>query len=271
MSVHILYCEGYPNSYDVRLLNFLLFNTGCRAVPAGGKDNFFIGVRMMRNSRHTGGQGIYALRDRDFDAQATEPCEEVLRWSIQDRRTSIHLGWKWERREIENYLLDPLVIEKALPAEKLNVADYRQALEGAASRLEFYTAARIAISLSRHSDRLKNTFSPFSTADECRQKIKEIIRQYRTNTPEEKEVLDHFDLLLPECQAGGIRRTHFTTYFSGKDLFTRLNPFLTRNGWGSQDKFIEEILDGMKNTAENIWEWLPEWKHLRKQISSTIP
>jgi hypothetical protein len=266
MSVNILYCEGYPGSYDERLLLSLLSGTACRPVPAGGKENISIGVRMIRAARRTSSQGIFALRDRDFDREAAVPTGKTRSWIISDRGESIDLGWTWERREIENYLLDPYVVEKTLPAGRLDIALYHQALENAANRLEFYTAARIAISISRRSERLKNTFSPFGTADDCRQKIREILAEYQANAPQERIVLECFDALLPECQVGGLRRSHFTTFFAGKDLLAQLNPFLKRSGWSSQRIFIEEIFEGLKNTTENIWEWLPEWADLRRQI-----
>ncbi len=266
MSINILYCEGYRGSYDERLLQFLLVGTSCLPIPAGGKDNIFIGVRMVRSVRRTGGQSIFALRDRDFDQDSAVPMGQLRPWVIQDRGETIDLGWTWERREIENYLLDPQVVERTIPPNRLNMTAYRQELENAASRLEFYTAARIAISISRRSERLKNKFSPFNTADICRQKIREILADYQAGAPQEKVVLEHFDAFLPECRPGGVRRTYYLIFFSGKDLLAQMNPFLTRNGWENQATFIDEIFNGLANTIESPWEWLPEWVNLRQQI-----
>lgn len=221
---------------------------------------------ITRSIRRTGGQGIFALRDRDFDADHSVPLEQLRPWATQDQGVSIDLGWMWERKEIENYLLDPIVVERALPAGRINIRAYKRALEQAADCLGFYTAARTALALSRRPEGLKNSFSPYQTAGQCSQKIHEILEQYHAHISSEVEVMEKFTSLQPECLMGGVRRSYFTTFFSGKDLLAELNPFLQRAGFDNQDQFVEEILEGIKNATEDIWGWLPEWTNLREQI-----
>lgn len=266
MTVHVLFCEGHQGKYDVRLLQVLLVGTGCTPIPAGLRVNLSTGVLITRSIRRTGGQGIFALRDRDFDADHSVPLEQLRPWATQDQGVSIDLGWMWERKEIENYLLDPIVVERALPAGRINIRAYKRALEQAADCLGFYTAARTALALSRRPEGLKNSFSPYQTAGQCSQKIHEILEQYHAHISSEVEVMEKFTSLQPECLMGGVRRSYFTTFFSGKDLLAELNPFLQRAGFDNQDQFVEEILEGIKNATEDIWGWLPEWTNLREQI-----
>jgi hypothetical protein len=271
VTVNVLFCEGYQGKYDVRLLQVLLVGTGCTPIPAGGKDNLSTGVRMVRTIRSTGGQGIFALRDRDFDMDKSIPLGQLRTWIIQDQNNNIDLGWTWERREIENYLLDPIVVERALPVGRINIKSYNQELDQAADRLGYYTAARTAISLSRRAEGLKNVFSPYQTAEQCRQKIHEILENYLANSPNESEILEKFEDLQPECLKGGVRHSYFLTFFSGKNLFTELNSSLRRAGFNNQNQFVEEVLEGIKNATEDVWEWLPEWVDLRQQILTKNP
>jgi hypothetical protein len=70
----------------------------------GGKD-VRAGSAMLQGSRYA----IAGLRDRDFDDDDSPPTANPRNWYITDARQQISLGWYWERKEIENYLIDPKV------------------------------------------------------------------------------------------------------------------------------------------------------------------
>jgi len=57
----------------------------------------------VRDERRKGLQGVFYLRDRDYD---TEPPTDITSPSKDDG----DLGWRWCRHSIENYMLDPLIV-----------------------------------------------------------------------------------------------------------------------------------------------------------------
>lgn len=268
MPVNILYCEGVAGSPDISLLQMLLVNT-CNVHPAGGKDNFSGGIQMARRANPA--LSIYGLRDRDFDRETHHPAGVSIPWTITENNTPIDLGWKWERRELENYLIDPLVVQRALhPSHSLLPAPdptaYEQELNRAADRIAIYTAARTALSIERRPSRMVNSFHPHTTEAECRTQLSRIVNEYRANQPQEVNVLARFDEVLPACQPGGERRQRFLTYFSGKDLLIEMNVFLSHSGFPNWEGFLKAILLGMSRSVEPIWDWLPEWQYLRQEI-----
>jgi hypothetical protein len=58
----------------------------------------------------------------------------------------VPLGWYWERKEIENYLIDPKVVKWALGDKAPPIDKYQTALDKAARKIASYTAAIIALS-----------------------------------------------------------------------------------------------------------------------------
>ncbi|MBP0020497.1 MAG: hypothetical protein J7647_23450 [Cyanobacteria bacterium SBLK] len=153
------------------------------------------------------------------------------------------LGWFWERKEIENYLLDPDVVSRALGSKAPPIEDYRAALEESARAIADYTAARISLSLTRQPLRpIKNCWGntggqhPFPnslTESDCRTGIAEIICQYeQARKIEVEDVLQNFEELLVTCRVGGHRFENFLTFFSGKDMFCAMRSALRGFGLG---------------------------------------
>lgn len=100
-----------------------------------------------------GRQTIFGILDGDFPKEWNQPTGVPKRWMASD---GVALGWRWERTEIENYVIDPTVVAKALGSAAPQPANYVAALEAARDRLMFYQAARAAL-----SDR-RRRFSPLS-------------------------------------------------------------------------------------------------------------
>lgn len=270
MPVNILYCEGVSGSWDIQLLQMLLVNT-CNVYPAGGKDNFSAGIQMAREAIPALSDSIYGLRDRDFDDEKPVPNGQLLEWEITAQDSKVKLGWRWERKEIENYLIDPEVVQRSLGHPYSHFAppprdQYEKELNRVADEIAIYTAARSALSLSRKPNRLKNSFYPHSTEIDCIQHIHEILDSYHAGLPQKQGVIDQFQVLLPECKTGGNRRTNFLTFFSGKDLLIGMNNFLTHSGFKNWEYFVKAILEGMKKAQDPVWSWLSEWENLREKI-----
>ncbi len=55
------------------------------------------------------------LKDGDFDRDWQAPSDQPRPWTKQlgSRRVE-RIGWTWARKEIENYLIDPEVVARAL-------------------------------------------------------------------------------------------------------------------------------------------------------------
>ncbi|RUT09534.1 hypothetical protein DSM106972_000280 [Dulcicalothrix desertica PCC 7102] len=54
---------------------------------------------------------------------------------ITEGGTQVLLGWYWERKEIENYLIDPKVFKKALGSNAPPASEYRAALLASAEKI----------------------------------------------------------------------------------------------------------------------------------------
>jgi len=138
MSVNVLLCEGVYQSPDRIILSRLLKGY-CQIMPIGSKRNMLNQVEVRRRES---GSNIYGLQDRDFVKDWETPNNQPKTW--KHRGTHQLLGWYWERKEIENYLVDPDVVSKAL-GNKIP-PNYRAVLEKASDQIWRYQAARTALS-----------------------------------------------------------------------------------------------------------------------------
>jgi hypothetical protein len=272
MSVNVLYCEGGPKSPDIRVLGALLAGI-CLIEPMGGKYGLGEKIQFSRVIRT---QTVVAgIRDRDFDDDDTIPTMIPRQWRVENG--SLWLGWYWERTTIENYLIDPIVVERALAAKAPQPDDYQTALRASAASIADYTAARTALSCSRvRFAPLDNSWGPKHGGDkhrfpddrhedDCRVEISTIVNSYAQRIPE-ADVLNRFDTLLPSCRPGGYRLQHFMTFFSGKDLLFGMQTALVGLGLGSPFAFRERIIKGIESSVEDVCTWLPEWQQLRDKM-----
>ncbi len=273
MPVNILYCEGQSKSPDFRVLSSLLAGIGV-IVPAGSKYGFGHGVQMSRNARPDS-IVVAGLRDRDFDQDDAAPVNAPRAWYVENG--AAWLGWYWERVEIENYLIDPVVVQKALGSKAPDADAYRTALQLSAESIADYTAARTALSLARprflplsncwgrERGRNHHPFPDNRGEADCRKAIQTIALEYSAaHRIQEQDILDRFGQLLPVCRPGGSRFGHYLTFFSGKDLLLSMESALATLGLGSPAEFLERVLSGMERSVEDTWTWLPEWSQLRK-------
>lgn len=276
MSVNLLYCEGGASSPDIRVLRAIIPGS-CTVRPTGSKYGFGQKVRLSRDI--TSNSVIAGLRDRDFDEDETPPINSPREWWVENK--TIRLGWYWERKEIENYLIDSIIVQKALGIRAPEDALYKDALQESAVSIADYAAARTALATSRvRFSPLPSSWGPERGSDRhkfpdqreevnCRNAISTIIKQHeQTQTVLENDVLNRFNIFLPLCHPGGYRFQDFLTFFSGKDLLFGMQAALTRFGFTSPFEFRERILKGIENSTEDVWTWLPEWGRLRELINT---
>ncbi len=281
MPVNVLYCEGAKNSPDIRVLLNVLSGI-CTVRFAGSKIGLDRKILFVKQEKLLPGSTVAALKDRDFDNDESTPTNTPRNWLAKVHDQNIQVGWSWERKEIENYLIDPEVVLHALGSKAPPIEDYRAALEESARTISDYTAARIALSLSsqRHSS-LRNCWGnvggqhPFPdrlAESDCRAGITGIVCQYeQAQMVRKDDVLASFEQLLSECRAGGCRFQSFLTFFSGKDLLCGMRSALI--GWGLGEPFVfrERIVKGIENSTENVSSWVPEWDQLRQIVQDFSP
>ena len=194
--------------------------------------------------------------------------------------------WYWERKEIENYLVDPKIVKRALRDNAPPASEYRAALQQSAEKIAAYTAARITLSVylsfrpsppsnSWGEERDKREGYRFPkdkglTEINCKAELNNIIKQYeqRLGSPK-RNPKEEFERLLPTCKPGGSRfqNQNFLTFFAGKDLLYGMRSELSRFGFESPVMFRDSILKGIEETGEDVWTWLPEWHSLRELLS----
>ena len=108
MPVSVLLCEGEDNSPDVRLLGALLRGTGVSVEPSGGKGV----LQNLVRSRRFQNPRVCGLTDGDFprkpETWMLSSDEGPRPWVPKDAM----LGWKWRRKEVENYFIDPEVLQR---------------------------------------------------------------------------------------------------------------------------------------------------------------
>jgi hypothetical protein len=276
MPVSLLLCEGMDSSPDVRVLTKLLAGR-CRILPHGGK--YGMGNRIIARREVIGQDSVFGMLDGDFIEKWTPPVDRPVDWKSAD--DTVLFGWRWERKEIENYLIDPAVVEFSL-GQTLPIQDYQSSLVAARDRLPIYQAARTALATSRLRFRdLPSSFGkargrerhPFpDNLDEatCQDGLREVVSFHQgSQVVKLDDVQAKFSALLPEFEPGGVRHRSFLHAFSGKDLLWLMDDALRGFGFTGAWTFREKILNCIAQSPDDIGGWLPEWRELQLAIDST--
>jgi hypothetical protein len=284
MSVNLLYCEGgEKRKTDSRVLTLILSGL-CQVKQVGSKYGFKEKILISRELKPD--TIIAGLRDRDFDDFDQNPSSPQFaprEWIARDNQNLIQIGWYWERKEIENYLIDPQIVIPVLGRNAPSLSEYQSILEQSAVRVSTYTAARIALSSSRvrllplsnywGEERWRMTFPFGQIIDEesCILEIQRIRTEYQNNQiPEENDIIDRFKEIITYCEEGGFyfENQNYLTFFAGKDLLCAMEQDLDRLGLGTPANFKERILVGLKKLSD-VWQYLPEWQRLRQLIETS--
>ncbi|NET72738.1 MAG: DUF4435 domain-containing protein [Sphaerospermopsis sp. SIO1G2] len=276
MSVSVIYCEGNSGSYDIRLLRQIL--PKCEIKPLGGKSFMekIIPDRLFRPN-------LAGIVDRDFDNYDITPQNSPLPYTYQ----GVQIGWKWERKEIENYLIDPEVVKRTVRNKISSMNSYQEALEQAAQEIAVYTAARAALTSCGFQncwgERITGvygstySFPRSSTENAIRENIRSIVDQKRGDRIVSAEnVLNQFEELLPLFKPGGDKFENYLTFFAGKDLLWKMQHKLEEFGFEPTVKgvnspipiFLDKIMARIER-EEEVYTWLPEWEALRNIIINT--
>jgi hypothetical protein len=69
----------------------------------------------------------------------------------------------------------------------------------------------------------------------------------------------------------GMIGSHYLYIYSGKDLLLRMEADLQALGYRHPGEFLERALLGIRDAADDVSTWLPEWSALRKAIEAFAP
>lgn len=272
MPVNVLLCEGGPGSPDVRVLGKLLAGL-CEVKPEGGK--YGMGQKIIAK-RDAIGNVVSGLLDGDFLESWVSPTGCPRNWTSGN---GISFGWRWERKEVENYLIDPDIVAKALGPQAPNHSLYILALHQARDQIAYYQAARTSLSVNRKRfDDLPSCFGPERGKEKhlfpnqlcttsCEEGIKKtVINHQNVQIVELDEVLTSYKNYIPEFIKNGTRHKEYLYAFAGKDLFWAMEVWFKQNNFHGAWAFREKVLIGIQQTTEDISSWVPEWEKLLQMI-----
>jgi hypothetical protein len=270
MPVTLLLVEG---DLDAQVLASFL---PVQVVPVGEK-----GSLRPEASRHRK-RGVVAsyLRDRDFDF---EPSSDGNSGPHQDASSSQGdiLGWRWQRHQLESYLLDPVIVARALGGER---EAYESALKNAANTIRHYQAARWVVSTARRTlpplRHLPNRPSELTHELEIPSSVNEsecfdwaidhLNKFYKTvqrvMAPRHLKVhiesrKSFFNQSFPRSAVEAL------TWCSGKDLLAQLRAWLVEQGYDHPSRFREHLRDWVIDNSTEALKLLPEWDCLRELVS----
>jgi hypothetical protein len=150
MTLKKLFCEGIKGGPDSRILQLLIGERGPEVTPLGDKYGLGNFIRYEQDN----GLVVLGIRDRDFDRadmlKPSPPQHKPVPWVIKLNEAERQIGWYWERVEVENYLIDPALVQYVFP----RLSEYPSWLEQAADHIAVYTAARMTLSFHRIKRRI---------------------------------------------------------------------------------------------------------------------
>ena len=232
-------------------------------------------------------QPVFAILDRDFPQSWEPPKNSPVVWRSLENSDETLLGWFWERKELENYLLDPIVIRSILGNSNFDENGYDIALNAARDAIGFYQAARIALSVLGRSGQyyVPSTFGVEHGSDEhyrfpednslkeavCSEWLHEINAEYQQSHSKRFELLPElFQRYKLECLPGGERYRDFLNAFSGKDIGWYLEEWFQNNGFQGTRHFFTCMKRGIENSAIDLATILPEWAALKHTAQTAI-
>ena len=162
--IGIILCEGNENGLDCLLLRKILGGR-FRIIPVGSRFGMKHRIDTVRKILN---QPVFAILDRDFPQNWESPKNRPIVWLGTENNNETLFGWFWERKEPENYLLDPIVIRSILGNGNFDENGYGTALKAARDAIGFYQAARIALSVLGRSGQyyVPSTFGAERGSDE---------------------------------------------------------------------------------------------------------
>jgi len=269
MPIAKLFVEG---NLDLEILNPIL--SGSPLLHMGGTKNS-LRPRALSDRKENGVMAGY-LRDRDFDFDPpddlTAPTVDA-KVDAKDEKTPF--GWRWCRHEIENYLLEPALVNAALG---WSLADIGQGIIASAATIRAYEAARWTVGVARRSlppayeletrpEGLNEIALPAALGIEDVQRwAMETLRTHReriektTNSP---IVQQHFDSFVERFNEKFMADpANALLWFSGKDILAGMTGWLADRAIPNPGRFRSQLRDWVIENPDQTVGLFPEWQAL---------
>lgn len=267
MPVTKLYVEG---ELDQQLLNNIL--GGSPVVERRGGKYGLQGM-VLRERQEKGSEGLYLLRDRDFDYEP--PADLRTPTELRAERSNDHTGWRWCRHSVECYLLEPAVAAQALNRTSAELEEW---IRQAGRALVDYQAARWTIGQARaqlppgrrletHPTELDGEFN--LPADRSEGAIwtwlwastQQFIRPVTLAFAEDAL---RAQFTAYQARLGALDAAGLLVWCSGKDLLAFIAPLV---GQDSPKALSNRIRDWVIAHPEEALRLLPEWQAFKTVLN----
>lgn len=265
MPINKLFVEG---SLDVQVLYPVL--QGSPALKLGGP-KYGLRTRALTDRRENKILAGY-LRDRDFDF---DPPVDMSTPTIDSEESGTPFGWRWARHEIENYLIDPALVQEATGWRLVEFADLIRRVAG---MIRFYEAARWTVGVVRRdlppnyqlTTRLPgmNEIELPASLDESSvfTWASDSINRHRVRIvakTDEAGVQASFQAFSARFDEAFLLDTsRILLWFSGKDLLAGMSDWIHAKGMGNSGAFRATVRDWIIANPIRAVELLPEWDKL---------
>jgi hypothetical protein len=269
MPIAKLFIEG---NLESEVLNPIL--QGTPVLQRGGSKNSL--KPRARAERHDNKVAAGYLRDRDFDF---DPPMDLSKPTLDCEDGGISVGWRWCRHEIENYLIEPAIVNEAMAWP---IPDVEQAIRQAAMKIRSYEAARWTVGIVRRSlpphydlktrpDDLNEIDLPLALAPAAVNTwVSKTIETHRnriaaeTNPSHVKESLEAFALRFDNAFVTDV--SNVLLWFSGKDILAGMAEWLSTKAFPNPGAFRAALRDWVISNPERALELLPEWNRLTEVL-----
>jgi len=225
----------------------------------------------------------YFLRDRDFDYQPPDDISQPSALMGKNKNgIEVIVGWHWCRYEIENYLLEPAVVQRAVPDADQN--DYKRQLQQIAMRIRAYEAARWSIGTARKSlpphyelqtrpDELPEIAIPENCSDTVSLYwLKNTVGNFRDIVSialDTSTITHNFQTFMRRFDDEFcLNIDNILIWFAGKDLFAGLTEWCSQYGFSNSGEFRAYLRTWCADNPDEVIQLLPEWRALRSLLES---
>lgn len=257
----LVLCEGERQSPDVQLLAGII---GGRAFvqPAGGRNGLPEAVESLQAT----GTNACAVSDGDLPRNVSDwstwtPPTTLQSFSLRNRPV---VGWRYPRKEVENYLLDPNVLQRTRGWTDSRRDSYAAWLDGVFDKMGPCVAAEMALTAS-FPTRTRPDLKVTPGADDAtalRQLQRRVEDHNRGGSYDCDSTTRLYHQLLPLCRPGGRLREFAMKLFPGKNALALVSQ---ERGWREQlpTANAAELADLVSNAMAGAGHtWLPEWQEL---------
>jgi len=273
--VSVLLVEG---KLDAEVLSPVLGTLPVRVTlePVGSKSSLKPRARDRR--QFPVGVPTCYVRDRDFDF---DPPVDRSQPTVDSRHdVGGVLGWRWSRHEMENYLLEPRLVEAATG---WSVADFTHGLLATARSLQHYTAARWAVGIARRSlppfndlpTRPAELTNEIKIPADCSQAAcftwaLQHVAAFRRQVEATLEVAAVQSSLAERAQrlAGLMTSEEVLLWHSGKDLLAALAPLIATRPEANPKAFLSRLRRWVQGSPQEAVVLFPEWQALLTALAA---